>query len=220
MILAAGRGERMRPLTDETPKPLLTIGGQSLIERHLRALRLAGVQDVVVNLSWLGHLIRTAVGDGKRFGLNIHYSEEGPVPLETAGGIFRALPLLGAEPFIVVNGDIFTDFAFSTLGLPASASAHLVLVENPPHHSRGDFGLEGGRVLAQGQPAYTFSGIAMYRLAFFEGCLPGRFPLLPLLRRAIAKGTLSGELYTGRWSDIGTPQRLAELQTEASNGAG
>jgi MurNAc alpha-1-phosphate uridylyltransferase len=220
MILAAGRGERMRPLTDETPKPLLTVGGVSLIERHVCALRDAGVHKVVVNLSWLGHLIRAALGDGERFGLRIDYSEEGPEPLETAGGIFRALPLLGAEPFIVVNGDIFTDFPFATLSLSAGASAHLVLVDNPPHHPRGDFGLEGGRVLAQGQPTYTFSGIAMYRPAFFEGCSPGRFPLLPLLRRATAKGALSGELYTGRWSDIGTPQRLAELQTEASNGAG
>jgi MurNAc alpha-1-phosphate uridylyltransferase len=213
MILAAGRGERMRPLTDETPKPLLTIGGQSLIERHLRALRQAGVQDVVVNLSWLGHLIRTAVGDGKRFGLNIHYSEEGPVPLETAGGIFHALPLLGAEPFVVVNGDILSDFPFSTLQLPAWASGHVVLVDNPPHHPRGDFGLETGRVIAQGEPRFTFSGIAMYRPEFFEGCSPGRFPLLPLLKRAIAAATLSGERYAGQWSDVGTPQRLAELQT-------
>jgi len=212
MILAAGRGERMRPLTDETPKPLLAIGGQSLIERHLRALGRAGVQEVVVNLSWLGHLIRDALGNGSRFGLSIQYSDEGPVPLETAGGIFRALPMLGPEPFIVVNGDIFTDFPFTTLRLPAAAAAHLVLVDNPPHHPRGDFGLKDGQVHVQGEPMYTFSGIAIYRPGFFEGSAPGRFPLLPLFRRAIAMRALSGELYAGQWSDVGTSQRLAELQ--------
>lgn len=212
MILAAGRGERMRPLTDQTPKPLLKIGGQSLIERHLRALIRDGVQDVVVNLSWLGEMIRQELGDGKRFGVRIHYSEEGPVPLETAGGIFRALPLLGSEPFVVVNGDIYTDFPFAGLSLPDLSSAHLVLVDNPPHKTRGDFALESGQVVAQGEPMLTFSGIAVYRPAFFEGCTPGRFPLLPLFRRALAKRSLSGEHYHGRWSDVGTPQRLAALQ--------
>jgi len=212
MILAAGRGERMRPLTDQMPKPLLKIGEQSLIERHLQALARAGVREVVVNLSWLGHMIREALADGARFGLRIHYSEEGPVPLETAGGIFRALPLLGPEAFIVVNGDIFTDFPFATLQLPAAASAHLVLVDNPPQHAQGDFGLEDGHIVVTSANMHTFSGIAIYRPDFFAGCAPGRFPLLPLFRRAIAMRTLSGELYSGQWSDVGTPQRLAELQ--------
>lgn len=211
MILAAGRGERMRPLTDQMPKPLLKVGEQSLIERHLLALGRAGVHDVVVNLSWLGEMIRKELGDGTRFGVRIHYSEEGPVPLETAGGIFRALPLLGREPFIVVNGDIVTDFSFATLRLPDESSAHLVLVDNPPHNAQGDFALDAGHVVAQGAPMLTFSGVAVYRPEFFEGCVPGRFPLLPLFRRALAKRALSGERYQGRWSDVGTPQRLAEL---------
>lgn len=211
MILAAGRGERMRPLTDQTPKPLLKVGEQSLIERHLLALGRAGVHDVVVNLSWLGEMIRKELGDGTHFGVRIHYSEEGPVPLETAGGIFRALPLLGPEPFIVVNGDIVTDFSFATLRLPDESSAHLVLVDNPPHNARGDFALDAGYVVTQGAPMLTFSGIAVYRPEFFEGCMPGRFPLLPLFRRALTKRALSGERFQGRWSDVGTPQRLAEL---------
>lgn len=214
MILAAGRGERMRPLTDVTPKALLKVGAQTLIERHLSALAAAGVRDVVVNLSWLGERVRAALGDGSNWGVTVHYSEEGPVPLETGGGIFRALPLLGPQPFIVVNGDIVTDFPFATLCLPADASAHLVLVDNPPHHARGDFGLERGRVALTAERTYTFSGIALYRPEFFAGCTAGRFPLLPLFKRAIAAGALSGERYAGEWNDVGTPQRLAELQAQ------
>lgn len=212
MILAAGRGERMRPLTDSTPKPLLKVGAQMLIERHLQALAAAGVREVVVNLSWLGELIRAALGDGSRWGVKFHFSEEGPVPLETGGGIFQALPQLGTEPFIVVNGDILTDFPFGSLRLPDDATAHLVLVNNPAHHARGDFGLERGRVMLISDTMLTFSGIALYRPEFFSGCSAGRFPLLPLFKRAIAAGALSGEHYAGRWSDVGTPQRLAELQ--------
>ena len=212
MILAAGRGERMRPLTDSTPKPLLKVGGQTLIERHLQALAAAGVREVVVNLSWLGGLIRAALGDGSRWGVKFHFSEEGPVPLETGGGIFQALPQLGTEPFIVVNGDILTDFPFASLRLPDDATAHLVLVDNPAHHARGDFGLARGRVVLLGETMLTFSGIALYRPEFFSGCSAGRFPLLPLFKRAIAAGALSGEHYAGQWSDVGTPQRLAELQ--------
>jgi MurNAc alpha-1-phosphate uridylyltransferase len=212
MILAAGRGERMRPLTDSTPKPLLKVGAQMLIERHLQALAAAGVREVVVNLSWLGELIRAALGDGSRWGVKFHFSEEGPVPLETGGGIFQALPQLGTEPFIVVNGDILTDFPFGSLRLPDDATAHLVLVNNPAHHARGDFGLERGRVMLLSDTMLTFSGIALYRPEFFSGCSAGRFPLLPLFKRAIAAGALSGEHYAGRWSDVGTPQRLAELQ--------
>ena len=212
MLLAAGRGERMRPLTDSIPKPLLKVGPRMLIERHLLALAAAGVHDIVVNLSWLGERIRAALGDGSQWGVTIHYSEEGPVPLETGGGIFQALPRLGPEPFVVVNGDILTDFSFATLRLPPDATGHLVLVYNPAHHARGDFSLEDGRVALPGARTYTFSGIALYRPEFFAGCTAGRFPLLPLFKRAIAARALSGEHYAGAWSDVGTPQRLAELQ--------
>lgn len=212
MILAAGRGERMRPLTDATPKPLLKVGDQTLIEHHLRALRAAGVSAVVVNLSWLGQQIRAAVGDGARWGVSIQYTDEGPVPLETGGGIFNALPLLGAQPFIVVNGDVWTDYPFERLALAGAATAHLVLVPNPVHHARGDFSLESARVVERRGETYTFAGIAMYRPEFFAGCQAGRFPLLPLLKRAIDAHSLSGEVYEGMWSDVGTPERLAQLQ--------
>jgi N-acetyl-alpha-D-muramate 1-phosphate uridylyltransferase len=213
MILAAGRGERMRPLTQETPKPLLEVRGHPLIEYHLEALRAAGIRDVVVNLSWLGERIRAALGDGERWGLSIRYTEEGPEPLETGGGIFNAMSLLGPAPFIVVNGDVWTDFPFSNLALAAEAAAHLVLVPNPAHHAQGEFSLANRRVMHAGGRTYTFAGIAMYRPEFFAGCTAGRFPLLPLLRRAIDAGTLSGELYEGVWSDVGTPERLAQLQS-------
>jgi len=212
MILAAGRGERMRPLTDDTPKPLLKIGRRSLIEHHLQALRAAGVRDVVVNLSWLGEQIRAAVGDGARLSLAVRYTEEGPVPLETGGGIFNALPLLGAEPFIVVNGDVWTDYPFTRLALAHDATAHLVLVPNPAHHVQGDFSLDGGRVVHRRGQTYTFAGIAVYHPQFFAGCKAGRFPLLPLLQHAIDARSVSGEVYEGAWSDVGTPQRLAQLQ--------
>jgi N-acetyl-alpha-D-muramate 1-phosphate uridylyltransferase len=213
MILAAGRGERMRPLTLETPKPLLEIHGRPLIEYHLRALRAVGIRDFVVNLSWLGERIRSVLGDGARWGVSIRYTEEGPEPLETGGGIFNALSLLGPAPFIVVNGDVWTDFSFSGLSLAEDAAAHLVLVPNPAHHAQGDFSLENRRVKHASSKTYTFSGIAMYRPEFFAGCTAGRFPLLPLLRRAIDAGTLAGELYDGIWSDVGTPERLAQLQS-------
>ncbi len=212
MILAAGRGERMRPLTDDTPKPLLKIGRRTLIEHHLQALRAAGVRDVVVNLSWLGEQIRAALGDGGRLSLSIHYTEEGPVPLETGGGIFNALPLLGAEPFIVVNGDVWTDYPFTRLARAHDATAHLVLVRNPAHHVQGDFSLDSGRVIRRHGQTYTFAGIAVYHPQFFAECKTGRFPLLPLLQRAIDARSVSGEVYEGAWSDVGTPQRLAQLQ--------
>lgn len=214
MILAAGRGERMRPLTDAQPKPLLEVGGKRLIEYHLEAVRRAGIDDVVINLSWHGDQIRNAVGDGLRWDLRIRYSDEGPVALETGGGIFRALEWLGPEPFMVINGDVWTDFNVSTLALPAGSHGHVVLVRNPPHHPTGDFGLKHGRVIEDANERYTFSGLAVYRGEFFAECRPGRFPLLPLLKRAIAAGTLSGELHEGRWYDIGTPQRLAVLDRE------
>jgi MurNAc alpha-1-phosphate uridylyltransferase len=213
MVLAAGRGERMLPLTAETPKPLLEVRGHPLIEYHLRALHAAGVREVVVNLSWLGEKIRAALGDGSRWGLSIHYCDEGPEPLETAGGIFNALPHLGPGAFLVVNGDVWTDYPFSRLAPAEDAMAHIVLVPNPAHHARGDFSLQDGWVTHASGTTHTFSGIARYRPEFFAGCTPGRFPLVPLLKRAIDAGALSGELYQGIWSDVGTPERLALLQS-------
>ena len=213
MILAAGRGERMRPLTQETPKPLLEVRGRALIEYHLQALRAAGIRDIVVNLSWLGERIRSALDDGARWGVSIRYTEEGPEPLETGGGIFNALSLLGPGPFIVVNGDVWTDFPFSRLTLANGSHSPSRAGHQPGASRAGDFSLENGRVMHASGTTYTFSGIAMYRPAFFAGCTAGRFPLLPLLRRAIDASTLSGELYEGVWSDVGTPERLAELQS-------
>lgn len=218
MVLAAGRGERMRPLTDELPKPLLAAGGKPLIVHHLEALARAGVYEAVVNLSWLGDRIRTALGP-QCAGVRITYSEEGPVPLETGGGIFRALPWLGPDPFLVVNGDVWTDFDFTLLAsgafaLDAGALARLVLVPNPQHHPGGDFGFDGRDVDESEHDRYTYSGIGVYRPEFFAGCEPGRFPLLPLLRRAIAARRLHGVVHRGRWYDIGTPGRLAALDAE------
>jgi N-acetyl-alpha-D-muramate 1-phosphate uridylyltransferase len=208
MILAAGRGERMRPLTDITPKPLLRVAGRPLIERHVSALAGAGLRRIVINLAWLGSQIQDYLGDGSSYGASIIYSEESPVALETAGGIIRALPLLHPGPFAVVNGDIFTDFPFETLALAADRDAHLVLVPNPPQHPRGDFGLEHGAALPSAATQYTFAGIAVYRAAFFAGCVDGVSPLKPLLVRSMAAGRCSAQLYTDLWEDIGTPQRL------------
>ena len=212
MILAAGRGERLRPLTDATPKPLLKVRGRPLIEWHLEALARSGVRDVVINLSWLGEQIRAALGDGARWNLRIRYSEEGPVPLETGGGIFRALPLLGPDPFLLVNGDVLTDLDLARIRPPAGALAHLVLVPNPPHSPQGDFYLRDGLVNASGGERLTYSGIGIYTPAFFAGCSDGRFPLLPLLRRALEAGRLSGERFGGFWSDIGTVERLRQAE--------
>lgn len=216
MILAAGRGERLRPLTDVTPKPLLVVRGRPLIEWHLDALARAGVREVVINLSWLGTQIRTVLGDGSRFGLSIAYSDEGPTALETGGGIFQALPLLGAAPFLVVNGDTFTDVDFARLVLAPEALAHLVLVPNPEHHPQGDFSLRDGSVQETGAPRHTYSGVGIYRPEFFDGCVPGKFQLLPLLRRAIAAGRLHGELHAGIWTDVGTIGRLDRLNAAAT----
>jgi MurNAc alpha-1-phosphate uridylyltransferase len=213
MILAAGRGERMRPLTLERPKPLLEAGGAPLIVHHLRALAAAGFDDVVVNLSWLGEQIRAALGDGSRHGVRLHYSEEGPEPLETGGGIFRALPLLGAGPFVVVNGDVWTDIPLERLRdrLQAGDLAHLVLVRNPTHNTRGDFVLERGRIVEVAGERHTFSGVGVYRAELFAGCADGAFKLAPLLRAAARAGRVSGDMHDGAWLDIGTPARLAEL---------
>ena len=212
MLLAAGRGERLRPITDALPKPLVPVAGRALIEYALEGLARAGIGEVVINLSWLGEQIRAALGGGERFGLRIRYSEEGPVPLETGGGIAAALGLLGADPFLVVNADVWTDLEFAALGpLPPEAHASIVLAPNPEHHPRGDFALCGETVLEQGETRFTYTGIGIYRPAFFAGCPEGRFALLPLLRRAIAAGRLRGQVYRGEWFDVGSPQRLAWL---------
>lgn len=210
MILAAGRGERMRPLTDTVPKPLLEAGGRRLIEYHIGALAQAGYTELVINHAYLGARIETVLGDGSHYGVRIAYSPEGEA-LETGGGIFRALPLLGRGPFVVVNGDVWTDYAYSRLPREPSGMAHLVLVDNPTHHPGGDFALEQGRVRADGAQRLTFSGIGVYRPELFAACRAGRFPLAPLLRSAMATGQVSGEHYSGAWTDVGTPQRLAEL---------
>ena len=221
MVLAAGRGERLRPITDTVPKPLVPLAGRALIEYHLEKLARAGFNEVVINLSWLGEHIRAALGAGERFGLSIRYSEEGSVPLETGGGIARALPLLGPEPFLVVNADVWTDLDFATLQtLPAGADADIVLAPNPQHHPRGDFALSGETVLEQGERRFTYTGIGLYRPAFFAGCHGERFPLLPLLRRAIAAGRLLGRVHRGEWFDVGSPQRLAWLDAHLRERAG
>jgi len=205
MILAAGRGERLRPLTDVTPKPLLEVQAKPLIVYHLEALSTAGFTEVVINLSWLGKQIRDLLGNGAAFNLSIEYSEE-PEALETAGGIQQALPLLG-ERFIVVNADIFTDYDFARL-MHIDSLAHLVLVENPQHHARGDFTLHESMLGIEGSPRYTFSGISQYQRSFFNGLTPGKQALAPLLYAAVEKRQVTGELFRGDWTDIGTLERL------------
>lgn len=211
LILAAGRGERMRPLTDYTPKPLLKAGGRRLIEYHLDALVGAGIKEIVINHARLGAQIEEVLGDGGRYGARITYSGEGEQALETGGGIHKALPLLGNAPFAVVNADICTDYPFAQLPCQPEGLAHLVLVGNPAHHEAGDFALAEGRVTSGSGNRLTFSGIGVYRPELFAACRPGRFPLAPLLREAIDLERVSGEYYSGHWRDIGTPQRLREL---------
>jgi MurNAc alpha-1-phosphate uridylyltransferase len=217
MILAAGRGERMRPLTDTTPKPLLRIGGQMLIEHHVHALARAGITGLVINHAHLGEKIARALGDGSAYGVAIQYSPEGEAALETGGGIFNALPLLGEAPFLVVNADIWTDFDFAGLPQDIDALAHLVMVDNPPQNPEGDFSLSEGRLAQQGPAMLTFSGIGIYRPELFSGCTPGAFPLAPLLRAAIDAGQVTGEHFTGSWFDIGTPERLAAVNEVVIN---
>ncbi len=216
MLLAAGRGERMRPLTDHTPKPLLQAGGKPLIVWHIENLARAGITDLVINHAHLGGQIESALGDGRQFNVHITYSPENPV-LETAGGIANALPLLGDAPFAVINSDIYCDYDFAHLYVHAAAlakrgdAAHLVLVNNPVQHPAGDFGLADGRV-TEGQPRFTFSGIGIYLPSLFAHIPRGTVaPLAPLLRAQIAQSKVSGEHHTGRWVDVGTPQRLQQL---------
>jgi MurNAc alpha-1-phosphate uridylyltransferase len=208
MILAAGKGERMRPLTLTTPKSLLAVGGKRLIEYHLLALAQAGFGEVVINHAWLGQQIEDYLGDGARYGLAIEYSREAE-PLETGGGIRHALPLLGKEPFLVVNGDIWTDYDFTQLRGPLAGQAHLVLVDNPAHHPDGDFTLVEGQV--RDQPGLTYSGIAVLDPSLFDDQGDTAFKLAPLLRRAMAVGQVTGEHHRGHWIDVGTPQRLADI---------
>lgn len=210
MILAAGRGERMRPLTDHTPKPLLTVGGRPLIVWHLERLAALGVRNVVINHAHLGTQIEQALGDGSAWGVAIRYSPEEQA-LETGGGIFRALPLLGDRPFLVLNGDIWCDADPGVLRLATADLATLLMVDNPAHHPNGDFHLRDGRLAAAGGPRLTFSGIGLYAPALFDGCAPGAFPLAPLLRAAMADGRVGGIQHAGQWTDVGTPERLAAL---------
>jgi MurNAc alpha-1-phosphate uridylyltransferase len=221
MILAAGRGVRMRPLTDTTPKSLLAAGGKPLIVWQLEKLGRAGFTEAVINHAHLGHMIEAALGDGSRFGVSIRYSPELEA-LETAGGITLALPLLGAEPFLVINADIYTDYDLSALACVdlQDGLAHLVLVDNPPQHPRGDFALEAGRVCESGKRMLTFSGIGVYAPRLFGGIPPSaKVPLAPILRKAMAADRVSGEHYRGRWHDIGTAERLEALDTELRGGA-
>jgi len=217
MLLAAGRGERLRPLTDHTPKPLLEVGGRSLIEWQLARLAAAGIRDFVINLAHLGEQIAARLGDGRSLGLDIAYSAEPPGALDTGGGIRHALSLLGDAPFIVANADVWIEFDFTRLPTLGSELAHLVLVPNPAHNARGDFALDGGRVRNDGEPRHTFSGIALYAPALFGAQAEGRFPLAPLLRLAAAEDRVSGQLHMGKWIDVGSPERLAEARLRAAS---
>lgn len=211
MILAAGRGQRMRPLTDHTPKPLLHIGKHRLIEHHLYNLAHAGFRDIVINIAWLGQQIPQTLGDGSAYGVKISYSDEGDHALETGGGIFKALPLLGNEPFLVVNGDIWTDYPFKRLhNFHLHGLAHLVLVKNPPQHPQGDFYLHDSKLVETGEHKFTFSGVGVYKKEFFAGQTGGAFPLAPMIREFTKRGLISAELYQGEWDDIGTVERLNE----------
>ncbi len=214
MILAAGRGERLRPLTDAMPKALLEINGEILLERHLSALAEAGVTTVIINLGWLGEQIVERVGSGSKYGLQVIYSPEYDHVLDTGGGIHRALPLLGKEPFWVVNADTYTDFRLQDLKLEDNMLGHLILVPTPNYRDAGDFDLGDGLVSNNGSRPLTYSGIALYRPEVLAGQSAGRFSLVPLMREAADQRLLSGSLYEGMWEDIGTPERLADINQE------
>lgn len=212
MILAAGRGERLRPLTDQVPKPLVEINGKPLIEYHLENLADAGFRNVVINQGHLGDQLPRALGNGSRWGITIHWSDEQPEALETGGGIFQALPHLGAAPFLVVNGDLWTSFPFTRLRAVKCDWAHLVLVPNPPHNPDGDFSLTGGRVRMRGENRLTFSGIGVYNPRLFDGCSAGKFSVVPLLQAAMEQHVVTGETHAGSWDDIGTLDRLEAVR--------
>jgi N-acetyl-alpha-D-muramate 1-phosphate uridylyltransferase len=216
MLLAAGKGERMRPLTDAIPKSLLAVGGKPIVARLIEQLAAEGFREIVLNHAHLGRMIEEVLGRGERFGVRIQYSREAKA-LETAGGIATALPLLGEAPFAAVNADLYTDYPFGRLrgALRDGALAHLVLIDNPAHHPAGDFALDEGRVANAGPSMLTFSGIGVYRPELFAAIAPGtRARLAPLLRDAAVRGRITGEHYRGRWRDIGTPERLAALDAE------
>jgi len=213
MILAAGRGERMRPLTDKVPKPLLEIAGKALIAYQIEALESAGVKNIVINTGHLGEQIQSELGTGSSFGVDILYSDEGEDILETAGGIVKALPLLGQDPFIVTNADIFTDFDYRSLPESLDSDAHIVLVNNPPHNPQGDFAIENGIIFKEGAKKLTYSGIGLYHPHFFRSLNPGRYPLAPMLYESAQAKRLSGQHFTGAWNDIGTPERLLEINS-------
>ena len=216
MILAAGRGERLRPLTDTTPKPLIKVAGKSLIEYHLNNLADAVIKDIVINTAWLADRIHQQLGDGSDYGISIQYSDEGEA-LETAGGIVKALPLLGKEPFLIVNGDIWCDYDFSALPeLENDKQAHLILVKNPEHNPEGDFALHDGLIKNTAESMYTFSGIGLYRTDFFAEQKPGAAPLAPIIRDKCEKDLISGEIYNGRWTDVGTLKRMQILEKQLS----
>ena len=212
MILAAGRGDRLRPLTDEIPKPLLQVAGKPLIEYHIENLAKAGFNDIIINTAWLAEKIHGALGDGSRFGVSIQYSDEGTA-LETAGGIIHALPLLGDSPFLVVNGDTWCDFDYSTLiDLKHNEQAHLILVNNPAHNLKGDFALVDHMIKNTGDIMFTYSGIGIYSAEFFAQQQPGVVPLAPIIRSKCEDGLVSGQYYAGSWTDVGTIERLQELE--------
>ncbi|QNP41162.1 N-acetylmuramate alpha-1-phosphate uridylyltransferase MurU [Lysobacter solisilvae (ex Woo and Kim 2020)] len=226
LIFAAGLGERMRPLTDHTPKPLLSVGGKRLIAWHLEKLAAIGVREVVVNTSWLAPQFPATLGDGSDWGLRLHYSFEGPRPLETGGGMLHALPLLGDAPFLLVNGDVWTDYDFARLPREPAGLAHLVMVDRPVQATQGDFALAAdGLVRSDGEHRLTYAGIGMYRPQLLDGWrarthddgageTPPRFRLAPILRAFMGEGRITGEHHRGRWTDVGTPQRLAQLDAE------
>jgi MurNAc alpha-1-phosphate uridylyltransferase len=218
MILAAGRGERMGALTANEPKPLLEVDGVPLIERHLERLAASGITEVVINLSYRGEQIRKRLGDGRRFGVTITYSEEGEPPLETAGGIVRALPWLGSGAFLLVNSDVYTDLDFGAFRAHSVRRSTLLLVPNPLHNRNGDFGLDEDGTVTLVEPRLTYGGVAVLDAALFASLAPGRRPLKPVLDAAIGNGTLRGQLYDGVWVDVGTPERLEEARRAAASG--
>jgi len=212
MILAAGRGERMGQLTDHCPKPLLKVAGRPLIEHHIVALKKQGFNEFVINIAYLGAQIKAVLGCGERWGVRIEYSDEGLQALETGGGIFNALPLLGERPFLVVNADVWSDFPYASLTTKVDKNIHLVLVNNPSHHSAGDFGLSDGEIELASDKRYTYSGVGVFNPAIFAQHTAGIFPLAPIIRDSIPHQQVSGELYRGDWVDVGTAQRLADLE--------
>jgi len=215
IILAAGRGARLRPLTDQMPKPLVPVDGKPLIEHHIEGLAEAGFREIVINQGHLGDMLPAALGNGERWGVNIHWSDEQPSALETGGGILKALPLLGKGPFLAVNGDIRTDFPFARLRAVKCDYAHLVMVPNPAHNPEGDFALHGARVRSDGTEKFTYAGIAVYHPRLMQGCEPGKFSMVPVLQAAMSDHLVTGEIFRGAWNDIGTLERLQQANGQA-----